>query len=272
MGFYGKPKSCHPRSDPEGCHAHCRNSASVTACRARCTALFLTREEIEAENLRMEAFRRQWPDYITLDHPEGYLPCMEPFKKKHVCVDCRRTFKVSAVPGNQYHYDYSEDGHLEYRVRAVKARMPEMWDRYEKATGRKVGGWEAFAREHKEEIERVKRPWRLEGWKPLERTRCPGCGEEGCEVGEMFEVPARKDEKGWARVRRSLLERSGGLGFYMTKEREAEMRMEGQRLWKREVDAEAWAVEKQRRIDTLRTTIAQEGSIRRGVLQDAPQT
>lgn len=90
----------------------------------------------------------------------------------------------------------------------------------------------------------------------MDRVRCPGCGEEGREVGETFEVPARKDDKAWARVRMLLEQSTEVLGLYLNKEREAEQVVENERAWAKRDDREQWLQEKQRRIEvlTLRST------------------
>ena len=137
--------------------------------------------------------------------------------------------------------------------------MPEMWERYAKS-GRKTkrAGWTKFARKHEAEIEKLRRPYRFDGWISLDNVRCPGCGRDGRLVGEKFAAPSRKDGKAWAELR-ILLENPGNFVHYFTKDKEAEKLEEHRRLRKKKQDAGNWAQEKQRRIEALRAAMKTGG-------------
>ncbi|QRV94136.1 hypothetical protein RhiJN_22154 [Ceratobasidium sp. AG-Ba] len=84
--------------------------------------------------------------------------------------------------------------------------------------------------------------------------RCPLCGSGAVRVGPTFEVPPKKDDKGWRKIEEMVQSGKDMVARFSncaTVEEHQEMVEEALRLQAREKGAEAWNEEKQRRIAAL---------------------
>ncbi|KAI0070536.1 hypothetical protein K474DRAFT_1713262 [Panus rudis PR-1116 ss-1] len=202
--------------------------------------------------------------------------CINPYRPKYVCLDCRVAFKGTIVDpdGKEFRYHSEPEYHPRpYQVRPDREHIPDVWKAYLAIWGRRKQNPEAWNELHEmgekfayegsegftyEEIKRWKQCNPDFWWVTLDNKRCPSCGKKGTSVGGTFRAPAKKDAKGWEQVKK-MLDDGHEFSYCMAREQQVEAYREGERLRGREQAEEAWKAEK-----ALRIQILQDASRRGG--------
>ena len=208
--------------------------------------------------------------YHQGDYPNrSRINCINPYKPKFVCIDCRRCFKRTKLEG--YEYDKSESGDIRM-VRPDRETISQVWKAYRSMSNQselflkmeRKGElyldnlykmrYKKYHPDHEEyvippdELEQLRQICPTFHWKVMGAVTC---GKEGRCVGATFEAPSKTDDKEWKWVQEKL-EAGEDFSYCMSSEEQLEAIGEGRRLLERKNGEDAWDAEKKRRIADLR--------------------
>ncbi|CAL1708988.1 unnamed protein product [Somion occarium] len=208
-------------------------------------------------------------DAESLQAWKGRASCLNPYRPKFVCVDCRRSFKQAVIAENEY--DKNEFGRKD-RVRPERERIAHVWKvyKFKMPSLKKISPdqWGEFRRKenlynaegevafNEDELQALQELSPTFHWRSFTKNiRCPQCGKEGRHVGGTFRPCAKTDDKGWERIRQ-MLESGEDFSYCMTEEEQLEAIQEGKRLKERIELEQAWTALKKERIATLQNAIS----------------
>ena len=198
----------------------------------------------------------RWPKPSHSRHPHR---CAIPGRPKYVCFSCHRTFKPAIIGGNEYeNLSLLREGWL-VRPGRESERMREVWRAQKKLQNQKTDEGRKRLKEtriaiaeflygvHQDEAvpEWLKAVAPELWWRRL-GSRCPGCGGNGQPVGPSFRAPKQHNSAAW-RHAQTRVEAGDEFRFCATKEVDAQLREEADRIRRREAQSSAWDQEKLRR-------------------------
>ena len=195
--------------------------------------------------------RYGYNDAMRIQAWKGRAECINPYKPKLICIDCRRTFKYTVVEGDEYHSDnYGRN----MEVRPIRERILNVWAKYiSNVVECKTHVMELTELENKEviyrsqgeavfgkaELEELREQSPELRWCSPKGLRCPGCGKEGQTIGNTFRAPRKDDMTGWSKVWH-MLDAGERFSYCMTPQEEQEVAKEGIRDRTRKRDKGMW--------------------------------